>query len=188
MGLAPASTMQAGNNELSRRVAPLCHAIRWSALVWIIWASVGTLSVFGSPARVVEHYGRVLNVDLTSLPTSGYAMALIIILVDLAIAWLIVVYIWRLFGHYLRGEIFTVAAVQEMWRGGWTGVAAVGADMIARPLVAYALTQHLGESQRHHFWTVPNDLLHLLLALFIVALAHILKAGVAIADENRQIV
>jgi hypothetical protein len=52
----------------------------------------------------------------------------------------------------------------------------------------YALTQHLGESQRHHFWTNPNDLLHLLLALFIVALAHIFGAGVAIADENRQIV
>jgi len=188
MGLAPASTAQAGNDELFRRVAPLCHAIRWSALVWIIWASAGTLSVFRSPAHVVEHYGRILNVDLINMPTSGYMMALIIILVDLAIAWLIVVFIWRLFGHYLRGEIFTLAAVQEMWRGGWTGVAAVLADMVARPLVAYALTQHLGENQRHHFWTYPNDLLHLLLALFIVALAHIFRAGVAIADENRQIV
>jgi hypothetical protein len=188
MGLAPASTAQAGNDELCRRVAPLCHAIRWSALVWIIWASAGTLSVFRSPARVVEHYGRILNVDLINMPASGYAVALIIILVDLAIAWLIVVFIWRLFGHYLRGEIFSLAAVQEMWRGGWTAVTAVVVDMVARPLVAYALTQHLGESQRHHFWTAPNDLLHLLLALFIVALAHIYRAGVAIADENRQIV
>src|SRR5262245_36145051 len=188
MTVASPSTAQAGNDELCRRVAPLCLAIRWSALVWIIWASVGTLSVFGSAARVVEHYGRVLNVDLTNMPTSGYAMALSIILVDLAIAWLIVVFIWRLFGHCLRGEIFTLAAVQEMWRVGWAGVAAVLADMVARPLVAYALTQHLGENQHHHFWTSPNDLLHLLLALFIVALAHIFRAGVAIADENRQIV
>jgi Protein of unknown function (DUF2975) len=188
MSLAPASTVQAGNDELRRRVAPLCHAIRLSALAWIIWASVGTLSVFGSPVRVAEHFGRVLNVDLTNLPTSGYAMALTIILVDLAIAWLIVVFIWRLFGHYLRGEIFSLAAVQDLGRAGWTGVAAVVADIVARPLIAYALTQHLGESQRHHFWTNPNDLLHLLLALFIVALAHIFRVGVAIADENRQIV
>jgi Protein of unknown function (DUF2975) len=188
MSLAPASTVQAGNDVLRRRVAPLCHAIRLSALAWIIWASVGTLSVFGSPARVAEHFGRVLNVDLTNLPTSGYAMALTIILVDLAIAWLIVVFIWRLFGHYLRGEIFSLAAVQDLGRAGWTGVAAVVADIVARPLIAYALTQHLGESQRHHFWTNPNDLLHLLLALFIVALAHIFRVGVAIADENRQIV
>jgi Protein of unknown function (DUF2975) len=188
MSLAPATTVQAGNDELRRRVAPLCHAIRLSALAWIIWASVGTLSVFGSPARVAEHFGRVLNVDLTNLPTSGYAMALTIILVDLAIAWLIVVFIWRLFGHYLKGEIFSLAAVQDLGRAGWTGVAAVVADIVARPLIAYALTQHLGESQRHHFWTNPNDLLHLLLALFIVALAHIFRVGVAIADENRQIV
>jgi Protein of unknown function (DUF2975) len=188
MSLAPASAAQAGNDELRRRVAPLCHAIRWSALLWIIWASVGTFSVFESPARVAEHYRRVVNVDLTNLPTSGYAMALTTILVDLAIAWLIVVFVWRLFGHYLRGEIFSLAAVQELWRAGWTGVAAVVADIVARPLVAYALTQHLGESQRHYFWANPNDALHLLMALFIVALAHIFRAGVAIADENRQIV
>src|SRR5262245_22290987 len=156
MNSAPASTAQAGNDVLRRRVAPLCHAIRLSALAWIIWASVATLSVFQSPARVAAHYGRVLNVDLTSLPTSGFAIALTIILVDLAIAWLIVVFIWRLFGHYVRGEIFSLAAVEDMWRGGWSGVAAVVADLVARPLVAYALTQHLGESQRNHFWTNPN--------------------------------
>jgi len=188
MDLAPAMTSQADNSELRRRVAPLCHAIRLSALVWIIWASVATFSVFASKVRVAEHYGRVLHVDLTNLPTQGYLMALAIVLVDLAIAWIIVVFIWRLFGHYLRGEIFSSSAVKEMWRGGWTGVAAVVTDIVARPLVAYVLTQHLSESQRHHFWTSPDDLLHVLLALFIVALAHIFRAGVEIADDNRQIV
>ena len=69
MSLAPATTLQPYNNELRRRVAPLCHAIRLSALVWIIWASVATFSVFGSKVRVAEHYGRVLHADLTSLPT-----------------------------------------------------------------------------------------------------------------------
>ena len=188
MSLAPAAISQGYNNELRRRVAPLCHAIRLSALVWIIWASVATFSVFGSKVRVTEHYGRFLHTDLTGLPTSGYVMALAIVLVDLAIAWIIVVFIWRLFGHYLRGEIFSVSAVTEMWRAGWTGVAAVVTDILFRPLVGYVLTQHLSESQRHHFWTRPDDLLHLLLALFVVALAHIFRAGVEIADENRQIV
>src|SRR5262245_57732811 len=188
MTLAPAPTQQADHDALRRRVAPLCHAIRWSAVVWIVWASAATLSVFASKARVAEHYGRVLHADLAGLPTSGYAMALAIILVDLAIAWIIVVFVWRLFGHYLRGEIFSASAVREMWRAGWAGVAAVVADIVARPLVAYALTGHLGESQRYHFWTSPDDLLHFLLALFVVALAHIFRAGVEIADDNRQIV
>jgi hypothetical protein len=188
MSLAPASVGQAGNNELRRRVAPFCHAIRLSALGWIAWASAVTLSVFATPTRVAEHYGHFLKVHLTTLPTSGYVTALAIVLTDLAIAWLIVVFVWRLFGHYLRGNIFSAAAVQEMWYGGWTGVAAVLADIVARPLVAYALTRHLSDAPRHHFWTSPNDLLHLVLALFIVALAHIFKAGVEIADDNRQIV
>ena len=188
MTLAPASTHRAGNNVLRRRVAPLCHAIRLSALAWIVWASAVTLSVFASPLRVAEHYSQFLKVDLTTLPTWGYVTALAIILVDLAIAWLIVVFVWRLFGHYLRGEIFSPAAVNEMWCGGWTGVAAVVADIVARPLVAYALTQHLSDGPRYHFWTNPNDPLFLMLALFIVALAHIFKAGVEIADDNRQIV
>ena len=188
MSLTTAPTTQANTDKLRRRVAPLCHAIRLSAVGWIIWASVATLTVFGSRVAVAEHYGRFFHTDLSGLSAPGYGEALAIVLFDLAIAWLIVVFIWRLFGHYLQGDIFSAAAVNEMWRGGWTGVAAVAADVLSRPLIAYSLTQHLGEDQRHYFWISPNDLLHLLLALFIVALAHIFRTGVEIADENRQIV
>lgn len=178
----------ARNEALHRRVAPLCHAIRWVALAWIAWATASVVGVFASPTTVAAHYGRLFRLDLSGLPTSGYVAALLIILVDLAFAWLVVVFLWRLFGRYLDGEIFSLAAVDEMRRGGWMGVAAVLADVAARPLVAYALTFHLDAGQRHHFWTVPNDLLHLLLALFVVALAHIFRAGVEIADDHRQIV
>ena len=176
------------HRALTRRIALLCHAIRWSALLWAVWATAMTLVVFASPDRVAEHYGRFLKVDLTNLPTSGYGLALLIIVADLALAWLVVVFVWRLFGHYLRADIFSHAAVDEMWRCGWAGVAAVVGDIIARPVLAYALTQHLGSSQRHHFWTAPDDLLHLMLALFVVALAFIFRTGVEIADDNRQIV
>ena len=178
----------ADHRALTRPIAALCQTIRWSALLWAVWATAMTLMVFASPDRVAEHYGQFFKVDLTSLPTTGYALALLIIVLDLALAWLVVVFIWRLFGHYLRADIFSHSAVDEMWRCSWTGVAAVVGDIIARPALAYALTQHLSYSQRYHFWTVPNDLLHLMLALFIVALAFIFRTGVEIADENRQIV
>ena len=188
MSSTPSGCPHPDHRALTGRVALLCHAIRWSALLWAAWATATTLMVFASPDRVAEHYGRFLKVDLTSLPTSGYGLALMVIVVDLGLGWLVVVFIWRLFGHYLRADIFSHAAVDEMWRCGWTGVAAVVGDIIARPALAYALTQHLSYSQRYHFWTVPNDLLHLMLALFIVALAFIFRTGVEIADENRQIV
>ena len=175
-------------SALHRRVAPLCHVIRWCAVAWGLWATVIVFMVFAVPDRVAENYGRALNVDLGQLPTSGYVLALAIIVLDLALAWLVVFFVWRLFGHYLKGDIFSHAAVAEMWRGGWAGVAVVAFDLVARPLIAYVLTQHLAESQRLHFWTSPDDLLHLMLALFIVALARIFRAGVEIADDNRQIV
>jgi hypothetical protein len=188
MSLAPGATPRANDSELRRRVAPLCHIIRVSAVIWIVWASVVAVSLFASRAQVAEHYGRFLNVDLAGLPTPGYLLALAILLTDLGIAWLPVIFLWRLFGHYLRGDIFSLAAVGEMRLCGWTGVAAVITDIVSRPPLAYALTRHLPEAERHHFWTSPNDILFLLMALFIVALAHIFRAGVEIADDNRQIV
>ena len=188
MNSTPSTRPRGDHRALARRITSLCHAIRWGALLWAVWATALTLSVFASPDRVAEHYGRFLKVDLTNLPTSGYALALLIIVLDVALAWLVVVFIWRLFGHYLRADIFTHAAVDEMWSCGWAGVAAVVGDIIARPAVAYALTQHLSGSQRHHFWTAPEDLLHFMLALFVVTLAFIFRAGVEIADENRQII
>lgn len=175
-------------STLHRRVAPLCLAIRWCAVAWGLWATVTVFTVFASPARVAEKYSHALKVDLGQLPTSSYVIALAIIALDLALAWLVVVFIWRLFGHYLKGDIFSHAAVAEMWRCGWAGVAAVVADIVSRPLIAYVLTWHLGDSQPFHFWASPEDLLHLLVALFIVALAQIFRAGVEIADDSRQIV
>jgi hypothetical protein len=173
---------------LTRRIAWLCHVIRWSAVLWAAWGTAIPLMIFSSRDRVAAYYGRLLNVDLSNLPMSGHALALLILLVDVALAWLVVAFIWRLFGHYLRADIFSHAAVDAMWRCGWAGVVAVVADIIVRPAFAYVLTQHLSSSERHHFWTAPQDLLHLTVALIVVALAFIFRTGVEIADENRQIV
>jgi hypothetical protein len=177
-----------GHRALTRRMSYLCHAIRWSALLWAVSATAMISMIFASPDRVAEYYGRFFKVDLSNLPTSGYALALLIVVLDASLVWLVVVFIWRLFGHYVRTDIFSHAAVNEMWRCGWTGVAAVVVDITARPALAYALTQHLSGNQHHYFWTFPDDLLHLMLALFVVALAFIFRTGVEIADDNRQIV
>lgn len=188
MSGTPPPSPHSEHRTLTLRIAWLCHAIRWSALVWAVWATATTLMIFTSPDRVAEYYGRFFKLDLTNLPMAGYALAMLVIFLDLSLAWFVVVFVWRLFGHYLRADIFSHPAVDEMWRCGWAGVAAVVGDIIARPALAYALTQHLSSSQRYHFWTFPNDLLHLMLALFVVALAFIFRTGVEIADENRQIV
>lgn len=123
------------------------------------------------------------------MPTSAYVASAVVIAIDVAAAALVVIFVWRLFGHYVEGRIFDRAAVEDMRWLGWAGVAAVIADYVSRPLISYFLSQHLGEqAARLHFWAQPNDLLHFMMGLFVVVLAHVLRAGVELAEDNRQIV
>lgn len=166
----------------------MCHLIRWSAVAWIGWALGLVLMVWSSPKSVERVYGRFLNTDLGGLPAVDYTAAFFVVLVDWSVSALVVVFVWRLFGAYLRGSIFTMESVDEMRRAGWMGVAAIAADIVSRPLVTLVLTRHLPDGHAVHVWAEPNDMLHALMALFIVAVAHVYKVGVEIADENRQIV
>jgi len=178
-------------NALTQRVAGLCHLIRLAALAWIGWTLLIILSNWSSIDTIKRSWGHYLKADLTALPLAHYAEAFAVVLFDWAIAALVVVFVWRLFGCYLRGSIFSAEAVSEMRNLGWAGVAAVVADIGARPLLQLIMTQHLGSgvsAGRIWLWAEPNDALHLLMALFIVAVAHIFKTGVEIADDNRQIV
>jgi hypothetical protein len=175
--------------ELRQRVSGLCHLIRWVSVAWITWTLAIIVMKWSDIDALKQSWGHYLNLDLTALPSSHYTAALAVVLADWAIAALVVVFVWRLFGCYLRGSIFSVEAVTEMRNLGLAGVAATAADMIARPLIQVLLSWHLGSGSRSFvFWAEPNDVLHILMALFVVALAHIFKTGVEIADDHRQIV
>ncbi len=77
-------------------------------MVWIGWALALVLMVWSSPDSVARVYGRFLNTGLGGLPFVDYAAAFFVVLVDWSVAALVVVFVWRLFGAYLRGSIFTV--------------------------------------------------------------------------------
>lgn len=173
---------------LRERLGFLCHAIRWVGVAWIAWALISIVMLCGDPASAAATYGRLFQRDLSGLPQTDHLAALAVLMIDWGIAAAVVFFVFRLFGHYLNGQIFTGEAVDAMRCVGVAGVAAVAADVLSRPLLGVLLTRHLGDGQPFHIWTEPNDLLHLLMALFILALAHVFKTGVEIADENRQIV
>ncbi len=72
---------------------------------------------------------------------------------------------------------------------GLAGVASVVVDVIVRPWIALSLSLHLGPGARTGaIWIEPNDVLHMLMALFVISVAHVSKAGAEIADDNQQIV
>jgi hypothetical protein len=166
-----------------------CHAIRLVAVAWIAWAVYAVVSVWSDPARVARIYGQLLKLDLAGYSSTQHMASFAVLLVDIAISGLVVLLVWRLFGHFLAGRILDVAAVDEMRCLGWAGLAALLVDMAARPAVAAILSAHVESAgARFHVWGQPNDLLHIMMALFIVVVASVLRTGVAIADEHRQIV
>ncbi len=66
------------------------------------------------------------------------------------------------------------------------GVAAIAADIASRPLVTLFQTRHLPDGHAVQVWAEPNGMLHALMSLFIVALAHVYKVGVEISEEKNQ--
>ena len=173
---------------LRRRIGLICHLIRAAAVIWFAWAASKSISNWLTLEAVNNTWGRYLHLDLKNLPISHHMTALAITIADLTVAGFVVAFLWRLFGHYLRGSIFSLEAVNEMRKLGWAGVTAVAADLIARPLIKTVLTAHMANPPRFAVWAEPNDMLHMVMALFIVALAHVFKTGVEIADDHRQII
>ena len=178
-----------GNGPLPPHVTMLSHAIRWIAVAWIGWGLVQVFNRWSDFEAIKRGWGHYLKIDLSALPVEHYWVAFGVVLIDWAIAAVIVVFVWRLFGCYLRGQIFSGEAVREMRLLGFAGVAAVTADILARPLIQAIFSLHLaGPKPAFNVWIEPNDLLHLLMALSLAALAVIFKSGVEIADDHRQII
>ena len=174
---------------LGPRLRLVCHAVRFAAVGWIVWGFVAVVVAWSDPAALARGYGHLLKLDLTGHSSTQHVASFAVMLVDLAAAALVVVTVWRLFGHFLAGRILSLDAVDEMQCLGWAGIMAMGTDLLARPAVAAILSSHVeGVPTRFHFWGQPQDLLHILMALFIVVLASVFRHGVAIADEHRQIV
>ena len=177
-----------GQAPLPSNIHILCHLIRWAAVAWIAWAIALVFLQWNDRQTITHNWGRMLGADLSKMPDSHYLAATGVVMADVAIAAVIVVFVWRLFGHYLNGRIFTRDAVGEMRHVGCAGLVAVAADILARPALAALFTLHLEDSPSLKVWGQPNDALHLLMAAFIMVVAHIFKAGVELAEDNRQII
>ena len=183
----------AAQSALRSRIKWLCRSIQAAALAWSLWVPV---SFFWhwlpiDPARIASALGYALKMDISGLSQTQVewflAMTLVVWIPDLALAYCI----WRLFGTYLQGQIFTAEAAIWMRRVGVSGLAAVAAEVIVRKLGLLVLTGHvqLPISTLLTFQTVvPGDLLRVIFSLFVTALALIFKAAAELADDHAQIV
>jgi hypothetical protein len=178
-----------GPSDLRARIGWICHALRIAAVLWIGWAVAIAVLVWSDKARVTEGWGRLFSRDLSGVSDARYATAFAVALVDLAFAAVVAVCIWRLSTTYLAGRVFTVDAALWLRRTGAAGFAAIAVDILARVVMASILTAQFVPTPRQGFiYLMPQDLLHLIFAAFVFALAYIFKAAAELADEHAQIV
>jgi len=189
---SPAEVSNALAHEaLREKIAWLCHLTRAVAAGWAIWMLITVVRVWSDPAKITRMLGSYLNADLGAVTSWQIALGF---MTQIA-AWIpgaaISYCVWRLFGGYLHGRIFTADAATWVERVGIAGLTTVAVGIVARRLEWLILTSHSDLSLSTRLLTqflVPGDLLGVLFSLFVLAVGHVFKTAVEIADDNAGIV
>src|SRR5262249_28857429 len=134
------------------------------------------------------HY---LNADLSAISPSEFAWAcgvnMAALIADAAVAYCI----WRLFGGYLCGRIFTGGAAALLQRLCVARLIAGLISVVGRRIDWLILTSHAELPLSTRMFTqfvVPSDLLKVLFCLFVLAIGHVFRTAVQIADDYATIV
>jgi len=174
--------------DLRSRIAWICHAIRIAAVLWFGWEVVWTFVSWSDKARILQIYGFLFSSDFSGVSDARYAAAVVAVVLSVAAGVPVVICLWRLAGTYLAGRVFTVDAALWLRRTGIAGLVAIFVSLVARAVVASIMVgQPLLLLPRGSF-VLPQDLLHSIFAIFVLALAHIFKAAAEMAEDHAQIV
>jgi hypothetical protein len=176
---------------LRAKIAWLCHLTRAAALGWAAWMLITVVRVWTDPPRIVSTLGHYLSADLGAVTSSefawGFGVAVAAWIPIAAVAYCI----WRLFDGYLGGRIFTGDAAAWVQRIGIAGLITVAVAIVARRIDWLILTSHADLPLSTRLFTqfvVPSDLLDVLFSLFVLAIGHVFRIAVQIADDNASIV
>jgi len=187
-GHAPPFNAAPLRTGLRARIAWICQALRLAAVIWVVWELVFVVIHWSDKAAVLTSYERVFSTVLV-VSTARYAVAFGVVMVSLAVIFVIAFCLWRLAGTYLAGRVFTVDAALWLRRTAIAGLAGIIVSVIARVVVASILTgRWVPMSPLGFFYIVPQDVLHLIFVIVVLALAHIFKAAAEMADDQAQIV
>jgi hypothetical protein len=176
---------------LRARIAWLCHLSRAAAMGWLAWALIATVWAWSDPAKIASNVGHYLNADLGMISASEVAWASGVAIATLIGNAAVAYCMWRLFGAYLGGRIFTGDAAAWLQRLGVAGLIALLISIVARRIDLLILTSHAEIPLSTRLFTqfiLQDDLLKILFCLFVLAIGRIFKTAVQIADDNASIV
>lgn len=97
--------------------------------------------------------------------------------------------LWRLFGCYRQGQVFSATALHHLQRFGWGMVLLAVAEPLSRTAASVVLTLDNPPGQRMLVVTLgSHDYTLGLLALVFVAIARVMAEAARAAEENAQFV
>jgi len=172
------------------RIRWIAHCVRAMALIAMA-VVVGFHAVFWTSRGLVERTARkewcvdcTLQFDAASRAW-GFAVNLPLALLTL----FALLCLWRLFGAYLRGQVFTDAATRHLRRLGQS----VTAMALVMPLTdtATILALTLGNPPGQRMLSVNLGSQHyivLLLGLVLIAMAMVMREAQRMAQENAEFV
>jgi hypothetical protein len=176
-------------DALRGKIRIICHVIRVVTFGYALFVLWGIYDTWSDRPKLTRGYQAFYKLDITGASDTQYALAIGTSLAVWAALVVLCWFVWRLFGAYLRGAIFTRDSAARLQRIGFMGLLVVAFDFAMRPVTVYIMGMHLADrGPAHRAFVRTDDVLYILIALVFVALGFIYKSAAEIADEHAQIV
>lgn len=173
------------------RIQRLARWVRAMCLLGIGFSVLLPLALWGQPEWLSEVaqqdwglHEQPIQLDLRSRAFGLLACALPSLLLAYLLGQL-----YALFGHYRRGEVWTLQCTSRLRRAALAMMALAPAMPLAKTLSILALTLANPAGQRILKLTFSGqDYLTLLLGLVLLAIATVMREAVRMAEENAEFV
>ena len=176
-------------NALRAKIALVCHLVRWLTGGYLLFVAWGLYDHWSDGDRVQRVFKSFYKLDIADAAPWQWRAAEAVSALDWIVLAILCWHVWRLFGRYLQGEIFTAESASLLKRIGALGLVTVAFDFAMRPVTVMPMGAHLADSSAaRHAFVRTEDVLYVVISLVFVALGMIYRSAAELADENAQIV
>ena len=179
---------------VSQKLVKASRIMAWLSLLGAIVYVAGEIFVFLVPDAAhalgeieVHHVGTI---PITSAIPFAYRLAALVVdLIPTALVAWALIELYRLFQHYARGEVFSVAAIGNLNRVAALMFWQVLASFVAQAPISYLLSLYRPAGHREvSLGLGSNDLAFLFMAGVVLVIARVMAEARRVADENASFV
>ncbi len=175
---------------LRLKIGALCHVVRAMAVVYLLWILAAIVRFWINEEWVIFAFNVRLKTNIGGVSVLQRIEACGVDLLNWLFLLGVVVALWRLFGGFLNGSIFTADAARRLRAVGTVGIVAVAVGVICQPVKALIVTSHLPVKPEfaNMFVLDPAFLLHFTYCAMLIALAHVFTSASELASDNAGII